>query len=256
MNDNDILDFVTDVGKMLLENGAETYRVEDTIGRLLKSLNIENSETFATSTGLFVCIKNHTKVERIKKRSMNLERISEINDLSRKFVVNEISLKEAREKLKLIQNSNLYSTKLITLSIGVTCFFFSLLFKGTISDAISAFIVGFLLNIFTTFLSKQTISNFLQICLGGFFVAIVSLINLNIGIGKDVNNVIISSVMPLVPGVCFTNAIRDIFEGDYISGGSRMFEALVIAISIAIGVGTILLTWLNIFGSFVIGEVS
>ena len=131
-----------------------------------------------------------------------------------------------------------------------------MLFKGTISDAISAFIVGFLLNIFTTFLSKQTISNFLQICLGGFFVAIVSLINLNIGIGKDVNNVIISSVMPLVPGVCFTNAIRDIFEGDYISGGSRMFEALVIAISIAIGVGTILLTWLNIFGSFVIGEIS
>lgn len=256
MNDNEILDFVTDVGRLLLENGAETYRVEDTIGRLLNALNIENSETFATNTGLFVCIKNHTKVERIRKRSMNLERISEINDLSRKFVANELTLIEAREKLDIIQMSNLYPMYIVTLSVGITCFFFSLLFKGTIYDAINAFIVGFLLNIFTGFLSKKNISNFLQICLGGIFIALVGLINLNIGIGKDINNVIISSVMPLVPGVCFTNAIRDIFEGDYISGGSRIFEAIVIAVSISIGVGAVLLAWLNIFGSFVIGEVS
>lgn len=256
MNDNEILDFVTDIGKILLENGAETYRVEDTISRLLKALNIENSETFATNTGLFVCIENHTKVKRIKKRNMNLKRISEINDLSRKFVANNICLEEAKEKLKAIQNSNLYSLPIVTTSIGVTCFFFSLLFKGTIYDAIGAFIVGFLLNIFTIFLSTKKISNFLQICLSGFFVAIVSLVNLNLGIGKDINNVIISAVMPLVPGVCFTNAIRDIFEGDYISGGSRIFEAIVIAVSIAIGVGAVLTIWLNIFDSFLIGGIS
>lgn len=253
MNDEELLNFLTDVGKYLLENGAETYRVEDTISRLLKSLDIENSEIFATSTGIFVCIKNHTKVKRIKKRSINLERISEINDLSRKFVVNEITLEEAKEKLNVIKNSNLYSTPVITFCVATTCFFFSLLFKGSIYDAIGAFIVGFLLNIFTTFLSKKNISNFLQICLGGFFIAIMSLLTINIGISKDINNVIISSLMPLVPGVCFTNAIRDIFEGDYISGGSRMFEAIMIAISLAIGVGVVLLCWLNIFGSFVIG---
>ncbi len=256
MEENEILDFVSDIGRLLLENGAETYRVEDTIRRILKSIKIINSEAFATSTGLFVCIQNHTKIKRIKKISMNLERISEINDLSRKFVSKEIDLIEAKERLKIIENSNLYPVPLATLSIGITCFFFSLLFKGSIYDAISAFIVGFLLNIFTTFLSKKNISNFLQICLGGFFVAIISLITLNIGIGKDVNNVIISSVMPLVPGVCFTNAIRDIFEGDYISGGSRIFEAIVTAVSIAIGVGVVLLVWLNIFGAFLIGEVS
>lgn len=255
MKDNEILDFVSNVGRLLLENGAETYRVEDTIERILKSLDIEDSEAFAANTGLFVCVKNHTKVKRIKKRSMNLERISEINDLSRKIVEKEINLIDAKEKLKIIENSKLYPFMVATISVGITCFFFSLLFKGTIYDAISAFIVGFLLNIFTTLISKKAISNFLQICFGGVFIAVVSLINLNIGIGKDVNNVIISAVMPLVPGMCFTNAIRDIFEGDYISGGSRMFEALVIAISIAIGVGVVLLGWINVFGGFLIGEV-
>ncbi len=43
--------------------------------------------------------------------------------------------------------------------------------------------------------------------------------------------------MPLVPGVPFTNAIRDIADGDYISGSVRMLDALLIFFCIAIGVG-------------------
>ena len=252
MNDDKILDFICNIGKLLLENGAETYRVEDTIGRILKSLCIEDSEILATSTGIFVCVKNHTKIERIKKRSMDLDHISKINDLSRKFVDKKINLEEANKILNNIKNEKLYSNFIINLCVGGTCFFFSFLFKGQLGDAINAFIVGFLLNIFTTFLSTKNIPNFLQTCLGGFFIALLSILNLNIGIGKDVDNVIISSLMPLVPGVCFTNAIRDIFAGDYISGGSRMFEAIVIAISLSIGVGAVLNCWLTIFDSFLI----
>ena len=240
------------MGKMLLENGAETYRVEDTINRILKYLEFEDSEVFATSTGLFVCINKNTKIKRIKSRSMNLERISKINDLSRKIVSNKMTIKECKDKLKEIEKSNLYSLPIVTASIGISCFFFSFLFKGTITDAINAFIVGFCLNLFTTYLEKKNICGFLQMCLGGVFIALFSLINLNIGIGKDIHNIIISSVMPLVPGVCFTNAIRDIFEGDYISGGSRMFEAIVTGVSIAIGVGVVLQVWINIFGEFLI----
>lgn len=240
------------MGKMLLENGAETYRVEDTINRILKHLSLENSEVFATSTGIFVCIDSFTKIKRVKTRSMNLQRISEINDLSRKIVASKIDICGAEERLKAIQNENLYSLKTVTLSIGVSCFLISFLFKGKLPDAISAFIVSILLNLFTAYLGKKNICGFLQIFLGGFFIAITSLINLNIGIGCDIHNMIISSVMPLVPGVCFTNAIRDIFEGDYISGGSRMFEAIVIGIAIALGVGVVLQAWLNIFGGFLI----
>ena len=43
--------------------------------------------------------------------------------------------------------------------------------------------------------------------------------------------------MPLIPGVSFTNAIRDIADGDYISGSVRMLDALLIFFCIAIGVG-------------------
>ena len=56
---------------------------------------------------------------------------------------------------------------------------------------------------------------------------------------KEINmdTVIISAIMPLVPGVAITNAIRDTLQGDYLSGGARVLEAFLKAASIALGVG-------------------
>ena len=53
----------------------------------------------------------------------------------------------------------------------------------------------------------------------------------------NMDTVIISAIMPLVPGVAITNAIRDTLQGDYLSGGARVLEAFLKAASIALGVG-------------------
>lgn len=252
MQKEEILNFITEMGELLLENGAETYRVEDTIIRIFSALNVSDCDVFATSTGLFVSIDKHTKIKRIEKRTMNLDRICKLNEISRKIVSNDLSIDEAKNMLSEIKVSSGYSMPILSLSSGVTCCFFSLLFKGSLYDAISAFIVGLLWCIFDVYIGKKNIPNFLQLCFGGIFIALLSLIFLNFGLGKDVDNIIISAVMPLVPGVCFTNAIRDIFKGDYISGGSRIFEAIFIGVSISVGVGFVLMFWINIFGSFLI----
>ena len=55
--------------------------------------------------------------------------------------------------------------------------------------------------------------------------------------GGQLDYMIIGSIMPLIPGVPFTNAIRDIADGDYISGSVRMLDALLVFFCIAIGVG-------------------
>ena len=55
------------------------------------------------------------------------------------------------------------------------------------------------------------------------------------GASNDV--VIISAIMPLLPGVIFTTAVRDTLNGDYSSGAARMLEAVVTALAVAAGVG-------------------
>lgn len=60
------------------------------------------------------------------------------------------------------------------------------------------------------------------------------------GIGHHLDKVIIGSIIPLVPGVNFTNAIRDIADQDYIAGSVRMLDALLVTFCIALGVGLII----------------
>ena len=67
----------------------------------------------------------------------------------------------------------------------------------------------------------------------------------------NLDTVIIGSIMPLVPGVAITNAVRDTFQGDYISGCARLLEAFLKAAFVALGIGIAL----SVFGEFITGGI-
>ena len=75
---------------------------------------------------------------------------------------------------------------------------------------------------------------------GGALVTLIAVFLYQAGIGHHLDKVIIGSIIPLVPGVNFTNAIRDIADQDYIAGSVRMLDALLVTFCIALGVGLII----------------
>ena len=52
----------------------------------------------------------------------------------------------------------------------------------------------------------------------------------------------------LVPGLAFTNGIRDLADGDYISGAVRMLDAILVFVSLGAGVGAVFLAYHHMFG--------
>ena len=76
--------------------------------------------------------------------------------------------------------------------------------------------------------------------LGGAMVTAICLTARHFGLGERLNPMIIGAIIPLVPGVSFTNGIRDIADGDYISGSVRLLDAILVIVSVAIGVGIVL----------------
>ena len=48
--------------------------------------------------------------------------------------------------------------------------------------------------------------------------------------------IIVGGLMPLVPGVAITNALRDLLAGDLMSGAARILEAALTAVAVAMGV--------------------
>lgn len=55
-----------------------------------------------------------------------------------------------------------------------------------------------------------------------------------------VDNILIGALMTLVPGLAFTNALRDLFMGDLLSGIVRLFEATLTAIALGGGVAIVI----------------
>ena len=78
IDENKIIDVVMTAGRILLESGAETYRVEDTMARIATSYGLENTHSFVTSTAIIFSLNDRTKLDwiRIDERSTDLEKIS------------------------------------------------------------------------------------------------------------------------------------------------------------------------------------
>lgn len=240
-----VLKLAMDAAEIMLSNGAETNRVEETMEYILKTFTSYTVESFVTTTGIISTIEYSnddilTMVRRIKKRSVNLEKVSLVNDLSRRLERKIITLDEAIVELEYIRNKSPYKTPVRILIAGVCCASFSLMFGGYFLDTIGAFITGSLLFTCLNYFNKTKLSSFMINILGGCIVAISVLTLLHFNIGIYMDTMIISSIMILVPGVALTNAVRDVLAGDYLSGISRILDAVLVAVCIAIGVGAIL----------------
>lgn len=233
-------------GRIMLENGAETYRVEETIDRICLSKGIY-TENFTIPTGIFLSASHngvyYPYVIRTRSMTIDLEIIAKVNDFSRTYTQKEIGFEEASATLKKIKETPHFPKIIYSIFGGVAGSFFTLSFGGTFLEALFAFITSFIVVTIVKKLSKFT-GSFVRNIVGGmvntvvalFLVFIASLFNQE----ALLSNIIIGSLMPLVPGVAMTNAFRDSISGDYVSGVSKLTEAMLIAVAIALGVGVIL----------------
>ncbi len=246
----DLLVMAVYAGEIMLKNGAETYRVEDTLVRLCKSRGFSYVETFVIPTGIFLCLDNKNTseemtsyIKRIRSRSNNLNKIAMVNEFSRIFVDSDMEVAEGMEKLKEIDRTPSYSTLTRVLFGSIASGSFALLFQSTVPEALLAFLAGMILTFILTYLNNVKLSLFLSNIVGGFILASTAVMFSNISPNIDIDNIIIGAIMIMVPGVAMTNAIRDSILGDLSSGLARAAEALIIAISIAFGVGTGIELW-------------
>ena len=74
-------------GKIMMENGSEVYRVEDTMNRIAANAGEANSISYVTATGIFMGLRSshYAQVENVHDRVINLEKIVAVNRLSRSF---------------------------------------------------------------------------------------------------------------------------------------------------------------------------
>ncbi len=238
--------------EIMVRNGSETYRVEDTIIRICKSEGLDFVEALVTPTGILVSIdQSHSSQhhmltfnKRIQKRLINLEKVSEVNDFSRRFVVKEMSVEEGMQRLREIDKKRLpYRISTQALFAGIASGFFILLVGANLLEFTSALLSTIIMTFVLGILIKREFSYFFVHLTGGMIAAFLAIFASNLHPDIRMNIVIIGGIMVMVPGVAITNGLRDTIAGDLMSGIIRGVEALVIAVSIAFGVGFVLNVW-------------
>lgn len=238
--------------EIMVRNGSETYRVEDTIMRICKSEGLDYVEALVTPTGILVSIdQSHSSQhhmltfnKRIQKRMINLEKVSEVNDFSRRFVVKEMSVEQGMQRLREIDDKAFpYRISIQALSAGVASGFFVLLVGANFLEFISALLSTIIMTFVLGVLIKREFSYFFAHLSGGMIAASLAVLASNLHPDIRMNVVIIGGIMVMVPGVAITNGLRDTIAGDLMSGIIRGVEAVIIAVSIAFGVGFVLNIW-------------
>jgi uncharacterized membrane protein YjjP (DUF1212 family) len=232
-------------GKIMLQSGGETYRVEDTMMRIAASFGIEKTHSYVTPTGIIFSAEGpeptKTKLIRISERSTDLKKVAMVNSISRRISSGEVSLPEALDQLTEIDSLDLtfpFKIQVAAASSASGCFM--IMFNGGWNDFIPAVISGGLGYLSLVYFHRFVPIKFFSEFLASFLIGMLSLIFVKIGVGHQLDKIIIGSVMTLVPGLLITNAVRDLMAGHLVSGLSKGAEAFLTAFAIGSGIAVVL----------------
>lgn len=248
-----VLDLAALAGEILLESGAEIFRVEETIYRIAEAYGVDSAEAFVLSSGIFLTSEGagrqtFARVRHIPLTGARLDRVNAVNQLSREVEQGMHTPEQALARLEAIRAMPRPPAWLQVLASGVGSGCFCLLFGGDWSDAWSAGIAGTALYLYLLFLLRGRLSKIATNITGGALVTLIAVLLYRVGLGHHLDMMTIGSIIPLVPGVAFTNAIRDIADEDYIAGAVRLLDVLLVTFCVAFGVGVVMVCYHHLSG--------
>lgn len=223
-------------GRLLIENGSNMERVNDTLQRMAHAAGLRDFQAFTTVTGLVLGANNmpNAIVMNIRRRKNDLSKVTAVNEISREISQGVITLPEAYAQLKWVDRQGPYKFQNLAeaMAAAVLSMALMIVFTGDRRDSWAGFIVGGVgYAAFSYVIRKFKIQYLGEFC-SSLVIGFLTVLFVKLGWAHSINDIIIGAVMPLVPGIPLTNAARDLVSGNLISGPTRGIEAFLTAVSI------------------------
>ena len=245
-NADDILSLALELGRNMLECGGEVSRSEDTVGRICRAYGAKEAEVFSVLSFISGTIimpdgTKCTQMRRIRYCTNNLHRLERLNTLSRHICKKLPSDGVCKRLLNETCKSEPYNRYFIYAGAVTAAFSLTLYFGGAFEDAVCSAVIGSFISFFEQH-RHNSINRIIYTLIVSAFAGAASRIMVMSGFGKSIDSIMIGTIMLQIPGMAFGNAIRDLICDDIIAGSSRLVQAVLIAVAIAIGfaVGLIL----------------
>ena len=226
-------------GTLIMENGGETYRVEETVTRIGRAFGLAEVESFAVPSGLFISYRMadgsvETAVKRVHRGDVNLTRVNRVNSISRRVEREGMTPAQTLAELEEVAGSGLRAA-LLPLGAGICAAGFTWMFEGNAEAFLISFLVSALVYLGMRLFERAGMDAMGSVVLGSFVTVLAPrLLGLAIA-GLQTEAIIGGALMPMLPGLTMTTAVQDLMRGDMISGLSHGAKALLTAALVAGG---------------------
>lgn len=247
----DVIDLALWAGQLLLQHGAETDRIEETVHRLGTALGADWMDILISPNAIIATTVSgdefRTKVRRVAVLGVNMTVIAEINDLSRRVEAGQLDRFGVRTELERIGSLRpVYNRWLVVVMVGLACAAFSRLFGGDWAAFGLVWAASSTAMLVRQELGKRHYNPLMVVTITSFTAAIIASLGYRFEWTATPSEALAASVLLLVPGVHLINAAEDMLKGHMVTGVIRGILGAVI--SAAIGLG--LLTAMRIVGIF------
>ncbi len=236
----DVIDLALWAGQLLLQHGADTERVEETVHWIGTSLGATWMDILVSPNALIVTTISgqefRTKVRRVVSMGANLNIVCEINELSRRIASHELDRFEVRKELVRISSQrSFYNRWLVVAVVGLACAAFSRLFGGDYAVVAITFVASAVAMYVRQILNSHYFNSFLVVVVTAFVAAAIASLASVFRLSPEPQHALAASVLLLVPGVHLINAVQDMIRGHMVIGLVRGFTGAVVSLCIALG---------------------
>lgn len=235
-----VLHCAMSIGELLLTSGAEVGRVEDTIRRICMAYGATRVDVFSITSSIVTTMfgdgfESCTQTRRVSSIKNDFTRLDRLNQLSRWICETRPDPELIPARIDEICACRTYRFRTQVLTYGMIAGAFTVFFGGNFMDMLASAVVAILLKCLEGFLQhgpgNALLTSLLCSSAGGF----LSHFAVSLGFGAHPDMISIGNIMLFIPGVMFTNSLRDMFSGDIITGFIRCAESLLIAVTVALG---------------------
>ena len=238
---DELLFCVMELGERFLTTGAEVRRVEESITIVCKAYGVARVDVYATTSHLIVSVINTDGVilnqtRRVQVNGSDITKLDALNALSRYVAENRPEPAEWKRRLSEIDKIKGYSIRALLICYALVAGAFTVFFGSrSVIEVLFSVLIGGVIGIITVTFERLGLQKPFSKLICSFVACSLAFATTLSPQIASADLIIIGNIMSLIPGVGLTNALRDLFTGDVISGILRSIEALLLGAVIAFG---------------------
>ncbi len=237
----DVVDLALWSGTLLMQSGAESERVEETVHHIGTALGANWLDILVSPNVLIITTSSadgefRTKVRRIASLGARMDIVDGVNDLSRRIGTDQLDRAQVRAELTRISQLPVYNRWIVVSMVAAACAALSHLVGGDLVVFVVTFIASGVAAFVRQELLKRHFNLFLVVVITAMVATLIAASAVLLDLSPRGQVAISSSVLLLVPGVQLINAAEDIIKGHLVTGLTRGFLGLIISLAIAIGI--------------------